>query len=680
MSVRRIAWRRSDDAPEESLVDREWLVTNGLGGYASGTLAGVVTRRYHGLLVAALPNPLGRTMMLSQLFEEVDLPEGGVARLGAVETAAGLDLGGLTSLEEVRFVQGLPVWTFCAGPFRIERRVFFAHLQNTVYIAYRRLGGGPRLRLRLRPAVDMRMHDAPVGVRDGSAYRLLLLTGRHELAAGDRLPPLRMRLVAKRHRFVYEPARLPNVVFRTEAARGYEALGELWTPGPFEVELEADDEAVFVASTEAWETLEALPPAQAEAYELERRRRLIDLATGGREDPVTAELALAADQFLIGPAGRVADATRARAHGEELRTVIAGYHWFTDWGRDTMISLEGLTLTTGRRDEARWILHTFAHYVRDGLIPNLFPEGAQDGLYHTADATLWFFHAVDRYLEHTGDRATLRNLLPKLEEIIAWHRRGTRFGIRMDEGDGLLSQGSPHHPLTWMDAKCGDWIVTPRRGKAVDINALWFNALSLLGRWVSEERGAGEAAAILQLAGRVRDAFNQRFWAPERGYLYDVVDGETGVADAALRPNQLLAISLPNPVLARERWAPVVAAVERALLTPVGLRSLSADHPDFKPNYHGDLRTRDGAYHQGTVWSWLIGPYVDALLKVRPDARSEARATLTGLLDHLGEAGVGSVSEIFDAEAPWTARGCIAQAWGVAELLRAWRLTAGASG
>ncbi len=351
--------------------------------------------------------------------------------------------------------------------------------------------------------------------------------------------------------------------------------------------------------------------------------------------------------------------------------MIAGYHWFTDWGRDTMISLEGLTLTTGRHYEARDILRTFAQYVRDGLIPNLFPEGQSEGLYHTADATLWFVHAVGRYLDVTGDRETLRALLPTLLDIAAHHLKGTRFGIGVDPADGLLRQGEAGYQLTWMDAKVDGWVVTPRRGKAVEINALWYNALRLLEGWVRQERGEAEARPFAEHADQARDSFNRRFWYEPGGHLYDVVDGENG-DDPACRPNQVFAISLPNPVLDRSRWEPVLNVVREKLLTPVGLRSLAPDHPDFKPTYHGDLRTRDAAYHQGTVWPWLIGGFVDAWRKLHPDDPAAARAYLDGFLPHLGEAGMGTISEICDATEPFTPRGCIAQAWSIAEVLRCW--------
>jgi predicted glycogen debranching enzyme len=674
-TIERTGWRRGEAAGLEALMDREWLVTNGLGGYASGTVGGFMTRRYHGLLVAALPNPLGRTMMLNQLHARVQLPDGRLITLEAQETSGGLDGSGVELLEEFRLELGLPVWRYRVGQHLIERRVYFAHLQNTVYVRYRRLEGDGRVRLSLRPALSFRMHDASVTQREPRAYRASFTDDHLEVQGSEFIPPLRLQLVGELPVFAYRPERIDQLLFRVEAARGYDSSGDLWCPGGYDIEL-GDSPATLVASTEPWETVSAMSPAQAHEYENVRRARLADLASPEQYDPVAGELAIAADKFLFLPAGRIADATRARAQGEELRSVIAGYHWFTDWGRDTMISLEGLTLVTDRKAEARWILHAFAHYVRDGLIPNHFPEGSTEGVYHTADASLWYFHAVARYLAYTDDRHTLKILLPVLEHIVDFHQRGTRFGIKM-ESDGLLTQGAPGYQLTWMDAKCDNWVVTPRRGKAVEINALWYNALRLLEQWVADDRGASAASELRALGARVHQAFNRRYWSDQHRHLLDVVDGEQG-DDPALRPNQLFAISLTHPVLVPERWAPVLQSVERALLTPVGLRSLSPAHPEYKRTYHGDLKTRDAAYHQGTVWSYLIGPYVDAYLKVHaqdPKARAAARERLTGLVAHLGDAGIGSVSEVFDAEPPYAARGCIAQAWGVAELLRAWCMT-----
>jgi predicted glycogen debranching enzyme len=420
----------------------------------------------------------------------------------------------------------------------------------------------------------------------------------------------------------------------------------------------------------------ALSPEDAVELHDERCERLISLADPKARTSPAADLVLAADQFIIKPVGRTRDAARANASGDEVRTVIAGYYWFTDWGRDTMISLEGLTLSTGRYNEAGWILRTFAQYICDGLIPNMFPEGENKGLYHTADATLWFFHALDRYLAHTNDRQTLQALLPKLIDIIAHHTRGTRFGIHADATDGLLIQGEEGYQLTWMDAKVDGWVVTPRRGKAVEINALWYNAIRLLESWVRIEQSEEAARPYTEQAGKIYDSFNRRFWFDEGGYLYDIVDSEGGKNDAACRPNQVIAISLKHPVLDPKFWKPVMNVVREKLVTPVGLRSLSPDHPDFKARYFGDLRSRDAAYHQGTVWGWLAGPFVDAWLKTFPDDRATARGCLEGFVSTLHEACIGSISEVFDAEPPFTPRGCIAQAWSVAEVLRCWIKTA----
>jgi predicted glycogen debranching enzyme len=467
------------------------------------------------------------------------------------------------------------------------------------------------------------------------------------------------------------------VSYRMERLRGYESVGTLWSPGYFRADLTPDTAVTLVGSTESWEVVEALTPDAAASSEAERRRGFLNRASLATADRFASDLVLAADQFIITPAGRADEAARARAAGEEIRTVIAGYHWFTDWGRDTMISLEGLTLSTNRHREAGYILRTFGHYVRDGLIPNMFPDGGREGLYHTADATLWFFHAVHRYVRATGDTETLRVLLPTFIDVVRHHLSGTRFGIGVDPADGLLRQGAEGYQLTWMDAKVDDWVVTPRRGKAVEINALWYNALRLLHHWM-EDLGAPDELGLEAHAARAYESFNRRFWFHGGNHLYDVVDGESG-DDAACRPNQVFAISLDYPVLDAARWKAVMDVVRTQLLTPVGLRSLAPGHPDYKSRYYGDLRSRDAAYHQGTVWGWLIGPYVDAWLKVYPDDREGARRLLQGFEAHLDDACVGSISEVFDAEAPYVPRGCIAQAWSVAEVLRCLVKTAGAS-
>jgi len=333
-------------------------------------------------------------------------------------------------------------------------------------------------------------------------------------------------------------------------------------------------------------------------------------------------------------------------------------------------------MSTGRTTEASYILYTFTHAIRDGLIPNLFPEGGREGLYHTADATLWFFHAIDRYIEVSGDEELLPAILPSLLDIMRHHIEGTRFNIHVDPADGLLAQGQGGYQLTWMDAKVEDWVVTPRRGKAVEVNALWYNALRLIETWCKETGLREEADAFKDHAEKAEQSFNRRFWYEEGGYLYDVVDGEGAEVDPSCRPNQILAIALKYPVLDRTRWEPVVNTVKERLLTPVGLRSLAPGSKDYKSQYYGDLRSRDAAYHQGTVWAWLIGPFIDAWLKLHPGDKETARAFLNGFEEHLSQACIGSISEIFDAEYPYTPRGCIAQAWSVAEVLRSFVKTA----
>jgi predicted glycogen debranching enzyme len=663
--VRSMKWEGGPDV--EPLLTREWLIANGLGGYASGTVGGVETRRYHGLLIAALPPPHGRTIFLNHVREEVRSGDGRTYLLGGDErVGTGVALPGASLLEEFRLEDGLPVWRFRLGEAVLEKLVFLVHRQNTAHVLYRLVEGRGPVRIRLWPRVHFRSHDAPVNGPSGP-YRVTAIGDRYEISGAVGLPALKLRLLAGRSSVTIEPRVERELLYRVEESRGYDCSGDQWSPGFVRFEIESGGEAALVASTEAWEEIEAVAPQEALRVERERRRRLVELAPAAAREGPAAELVLASDAFLIEPVGRTG--------GAGARSIIAGYHWFTDWGRDTMISLEGLTLATGRVREAGKILMTFAQYVRDGLIPNMFPEGQNEGVYHTADATLWFFHAIARYVRASGDRTTLRALLPTLHEIVARHLAGTRFGIHVDPSDGLLAQGAEGYQLTWMDAKYGDWVVTPRRGKAVEINALWFNALRWLEQWSREEGDLASASALAAHAARAQASFNRRFWCEERGHLYDVVGEPRGGDNAQCRPNQIFALSLDYPVLDRKRWAPVLETVERLLLTPVGLRSLAPDDEEYKPNYHGDLRTRDAAYHQGTVWSWLIGPFVDAWIRCHPERAGQARRFLQGLADHLGEACLGSISEVFDAEPPYTPRGCIAQAWGVAETLRAWLAT-----
>jgi predicted glycogen debranching enzyme len=669
--VRKIA---IDDEREHPDISREWLVTNGLGGYASGTVSGIMTRRYHALLIAALPAPMGRVVMLSHLQSRLRAPDGRLLLLDTEWLGGDAPPPPRAPLVEFRLESGLPIWRYEGDGFAVEKRVVMPYRQNTVHVTYRLLKATAPFRLELRPFVHFRYHENSVSETFSGPYALTVVDDHFEISAGSERPTLRMLIHGDDSALTLDRWRTSNLEYFEERNRGYPHDGAVWSPGYFHLTLDpkqpASAEGTLVASTENWDTLRALTPRDAVSAESFRRVQLLNQAGPDVGSGLPGELVLAGDQFIITPAGRVEEAARASASGDEVRTVIAGYHWFTDWGRDTMISLEGLTLLTGRHTEAGFILRTFAHYVRDGLIPNLFPEGEREGLYHTADATLWYFHAIDRYYKTTHDLDTLRLLLPTLRDIISHHQRGTRFGIGVDPHDGLLRQGQEGYQLTWMDAKVDDWVVTPRRGKAVEINALYYNALRLLEEWTRDEQGDDSARSLADEADRVRESFNARFWYPAGGYLYDVVDGESG-DDAACRPNQIFAISLPHPVLDPAHWTAVVDVVRAKLLTPVGLRSLSSDNPNYRAQYYGDLRSRDAAYHQGTVWAWLFGPFVDAWLKVSSDDTQTARHMLDGIAAHLNEACIGSISEIFDAEPPFTPRGCIAQAWSVAEILRA---------
>ncbi len=677
---RRVGWRRGDDP--SGLVTREWLVANGLGGYASGTIGGVATRRFHGTLIAGLPAPFGRVLVLGGLGETVRLHDTVCRPVGDEPFAGPLQLP-VHTLQDFTLELGLPVWTWAWDGVRVEKTIVLPHLRNTTYVTWALHASPAPVTLTIVPSFNLRPHEGMVDHLHGRCpdpaceapnfpYRLRETERGVDVEADGGLPPIHLALRAPRPTPLVREDTCVDLVYRVERERGYDFHGPVAGPGRWDVTLEPGESVTLVVSTEPWGELEAFATADVVAAERERRLQLLAAAHPALRHGIGAELALAADQFVICPHTRIGDEARQEAAGHTARSVIAGYHWFTDWGRDTMIALEGLALLTGRQREAGDILRTFAHHVRDGLIPNLFPEGEGEGLYHTADATLWFFHALDRYETLTGDHTLRRDLHARLCDVIDHHVRGTRFGIGVDPRDGLLRQGADGYQLTWMDAKVDGWVVTPRRGKAVEINALWYNALRLMERWLREDGATADADRLGARATQAQTAFNQRFWCEDTGCLYDVVDcdGHDGATDAAVRPNQVLAVSLAHPVLDARRWAAVMTTTRDHLLTPAGLRSLAPDHPDYRSSYDGDLRARDAAYHQGTVWAWLLGPFVDGWRRTWPDDLETPRHVVDGLRAHLGEAGIGTISEIFDAERPWTPRGCIAQAWSVAEALR----------
>ena len=666
---RHIVFRWDRDRDPLELRRREWLLTNGLGGYASGTIAGIPTRKYHGLFVPNLAAPKGRHIMISRCDECLVTP-GRQLYLGGAEFEDEHVIGDSHRyLKEFRLDHRIAVWIFELDELLLEKSVVMPHNQNTVCVQYRLLRG-ERLDLQVRPFVAFRRHDATPADTPGEAFMLDVRRGHHEITLAGSPLVLRVALRPGPTRFMTDERDENQFVYRVERDRGDPAFDSAFSPGYFAASLAAGQPVVFIASTHTWDRMEF---DAAAVFDAERRRAdgLLALAPHLANDAFGEQLALAADQFVVLPGSRLEENVMAQAEGSELRSVYAGYHWFGDWGRDTMISLEGLTLATGRYREAGAILRTFSHYIRDGLLPNLFPEGEREALYHTIDATLWYFHAIARYVEVTGDRSILQQLFPALASVVEHHLAGTRFDIHIDPADGLIAASAEGYQLTWMDAKVDGWVVTPRRGKAVEIQALWYNALKLMAQW-GEQLGV-EYRSYDEHANRARESFNARYWNPQTRCLYDVIDGPTG-DDASIRPNQVFAISLPHPILYQRHWEPALETVRNRLVTAYGLRTLSAEHPDYKAHYRGDLRSRDAAYHQGTIWPWLIGHYVDAYLRVRSD-RVGARRLLQAFPAHLCEAGVGSISEIFDAEDPHAPGGCIAQAWSVAEVLRAWLRT-----
>ena len=637
----------------EQSIAREWLVTNGLGGFASGTVSGANSRRYHGLLVASL-HPPGQRVVLLAATEDWLLSDGQDPKpLTSQEYWDGtIDPDGFRTLAEVRLHGLVPVFTWEVGGRVVEKRVFMEEGRNRTVISYRLLEGDPA-RLRVRPFFAHREFHAQRHGRDDRFE--VVETGDGWVIEGG---GLRSSIQAQPAPVLESrPDWYWRILHRAERERGLDDEEDLFTPGVLTLPLEANRAAVLVAGTEGLPV--GWSAAQSQAAAERRGAGLLGQASMDIAGPAT----LAADLVVTAAQFRVARAP-AQPQSADQRTIVAGYHWFGDWGRDTMISLPGLTLATGFAADAREILGTFLQYVDQGMIPNTFDDlGAA---YNSMDATLWLFQAVHAYLVRTDDWDFVRSHLPQLLDIVDRHIAGTRHNIHMDAADGLLTGGEPGVQLTWMDAKVGDWVVTPRQGKPVEINALWYNALRLLAEWRKRARLPYE---ILDgMAERTRASAQRRFWYGSGGHLYDVVDGPDG-DDASLRPNQVLALSLVSPVFEGVKARTVMDLITAELLTPFGLRTLSPRDPRYQPHYGGDQKARDGAYHMGLVWPWLLGPYLDAHARVYGD-RDAARQVLLPFIGHLSEAGLGSVSEIFEPEPPFRPVGCIAQAWSVAEVLR----------
>jgi predicted glycogen debranching enzyme len=641
----------------DQAMTREWIVTNGLGGYASSTITGANTRRYHGLLVAALKPPAARTVMLSKLDEEVEVG-GTTYRLGTNEYASGtIYPDGYLFLDHIEFDGMIPTFFYRAAPFLLTKTIWMERGQNTTYVRYALDASSQPVQLTLLPLSTYRdFHTEVRGSLDWH-FGVEQRAGEAVFTAYSGAVPLHL-ITLPAVTYVQLDLWYWRFRHRVEVERGLDSIEDLNLPGLFRARLNPGESLTVVATTES---AAAIDRDVAAAFQRAKTRQ--DTPIQSARDEFEKQLIAASDQFIV----------QRQVGNASLHTVIAGYHWFGDWGRDTMIALEGLTLLTGRFAEAKDILLAFSRYVDQGMLPNRFPDIGVDAApveYNTVDATLWYFHAIDRYLAATNDEQLLRELFPVLASIIDWHIKGTRYNIHVDPQDGLLYAGQPGVQLTWMDAKVGDWVVTPRIGKPVEVNALWYHALGLMEKWAT--RLGKSSLTFSDLAARVRESFD-RFWYAEGGYLYDVIDTPEG-NDASLRPNQVFAISLADGLVSADRAKSVLDVVSRFLLTPYGLRSLSPHDPNYRSLYRGDQHERDGAYHQGIVWAWLIGAYVDAYLKVYSD-RAQARATLAAFRDVMTQAGIGTIAEIFESEPPYRPVGCIAQAWSIAEVLRAWRAT-----
>ena len=633
----------------EKAIQYEWLETNGLGGWSGSTIIGCNSRRYHGLLVSAIAPPTDRMLMLSKLDETLITDEG-IFELGTNNYGNAIHPKGFQFLQHFE-KEVFPVFIFEAGGILLKKTIAMVYGENTVVIYYEVLKAGGAFAMTLLPHLAIRDYHSLI-----HANRSIITGGNFtenifSIQPYADKPWLMMSLPGA----LYQPH--PNWYYNfnysVEEYRGLDFTEDLFSPGSFSVTLKEDDSFGIVISTDHITGKNA-----AELLSAERNRR-IGLLKNQAVNETYQQLVMAADQFIV-------------QRDKDLRTVIAGYHWFTDWGRDTMISLPGLCLATGRHEDARKILLAFAGSVSYGMLPNRFLDNGKETEYNNVDGTLWYFIAVYKYLQATNDvDFVLKEIFPVLSNIIDWHFKGTRFNIHVTS-DGLLYAGEKGQQLTWMDARVGDWVVTARMGKPVEIQALWFNALKIFAELLKMNNQHDDADSINLSAEKARKNFLELFWYQEGNYFYDNID-ETGNADTSLRPNQLFAISLPFSLVEADKAKLVLKKIEEDLYCAVGLRTLPQSDPRYAPFYGGNIYRRDGSYHQGTVWSWLLGAYIDAIMKIgnnSEDAKLRATTVIEKFRYHLNEGCIGTVSEIFDAEPPHHPRGCVAQAWGVAEMLR----------
>lgn len=628
----------------------EWLETNGRGGFSSGTVAGANTRRYHALLLVARQPPADRFVLVNHLDEWIDFDDRSIPLSTNLYPGAVYPSGYVACTE---FSSApWPRWIFDCGEAVIQREIFCVSGRDLVIVRWKLVGAKDcSVSLRVRPMLSGRNYHMTHHENWSLSTNASIEPARVAWQPYSDVPPVR---AIHSGTYRHEPDWYRRIQFPVERQRGLDCEEDWWSPGEFRFDLEPGKDQTLVLTSEAVDRLDTAALAKREATRRERSNR-----TDRSADPLAGALQQAAGVYLC-----------ERGTGQ---TVIAGYPWFTDWGRDTFISLPGLCLVTGQHETAWRIIESFSAHVSEGMVPNRFPDAGEQPEYNTIDASLWFIHAVGRYLTYSNDeKRVLATAWPAVQEIINGYRRGTRYNIHMDQ-DGLIAGGASGMQLTWMDAKVGDWVVTPRQGKPVEIQALWVRSLEVGADLAARSGDAAYAARYREERARAIQSFRSKFWYEEGGYLYDVIDGSNG-SDASIRPNQLFALSLCDELVTKEQAASILHVVHESLLTPVGLRTLSPKDSRYRPHYDGGVVGRDGAYHQGTVWPFLLGPFVTAWLAAfgkTAKTKTQARSFLNGLETHLGEACVGQVSEIFDGDAPHYPRGCPAQAWSVAEPLRA---------
>lgn len=624
----------------------EWLETDGAGGWAGSTLSGTHTRRYHGVLVAAVKAPAERKVLLSKLNEKISIGQEQYD-LSCDQYLGAAKPEGLKYLKEFK-KDIFPEWIYTCGDITLKKTVAAIRSDAVVVIQYQLLLAPAVISLELLPLVAGRDYHSLMHANTAVNDKAELKEGVFSFQPYDQ--DTRFFIQHDNLEFEAKPLWYYNFFYQAEQDRGQDFTEDLFSPGILKVSMKPGDIVELIIGIG---DIPENTAAQLISHEQQNRlHTLKDLAV----DDFSSDLLLATGQFIING-----------SHGEG--SIIAGYHWFTAWGRDTMISLPGLCLITKRFVEAKQILRHFAANISQGIIPNRFLDNTNAPEYNTCDATLWFFIACYKYQQSSGDIAFIEHeMLPVFRSIVDWHEKGTYYSIHVDT-DGLLYAGEDGVQLTWMDAKVDDWVVTPRTGKAVEINALWYNLLRIYAAYLLQFEFSEQAARYSRKADEVKVKFNELFWNEEAGYLYDVVNGD--FKDSSFRPNQVFAISLPFGLLEKEQALRMIEQIRQKLVTPRGLRSLAPGSVNYHAWYDGNKLTRDGAYHQGTVWSWLLGPYIDSVMKLYGDeGKHEARDLIDLFKPHLEEAGIGTVSEIFDASEPYYPKGCIAQAWGVAEILR----------